>query len=102
LPIKGQFVGLNHEERIAYLKEEQKNKESEQNFAQITELIQQIEAALTQNDLTQATQLITKLKELAEQPNNLINSDQLNATIAGLEQKLQEQTQLLASNNPNP
>jgi hypothetical protein len=56
---------------------------------------------LTDNNLTEASELLTELKELAKQPNNLINSDQLNATIAGLERRMQEQTQSLASNDSN-
>jgi hypothetical protein len=72
--------------------EEQKNKESEQHLTQITQLIQQIEIALTNNNLNQASQLITELKELAQQSNSLIQADQLNATIAGLASRLAELT----------
>jgi hypothetical protein len=75
--------------------------ESEQHLIQVTQLIQQIEAALTQNNLTQASELITELKELAEQPNSLIQADQLNATIAGLASRLSAQTQLVDSHQKN-
>jgi hypothetical protein len=73
-------------------KEESESTESEQHLTQITQLIQQIEAALTDNNLTEASELLTELKELAKQPNSLIQADQLNATIAGLASRLAELT----------
>jgi hypothetical protein len=75
--------------------------ESEQNFIKVTKLIKQIESALTQNNLTQASELLTELKELAQKPNSLIQADQLNATIAGLASRLQSQTQLVDSHQKN-
>jgi hypothetical protein len=69
-------------------KEESESTESEQHLIQVTQLIKQIEVALANNKLTQASELLTELKELAKQPNNLIQADQLNATIAGLASRL--------------
>jgi Leucine-rich repeat (LRR) protein len=82
-------------------KEKSESTESEQNFLKITQLIKQIEQALTQNNLTTAQELLTELKELAKQPNSLIQADQLQAQINDLEKRLQEQTQLVDSHQKN-
>jgi hypothetical protein len=46
--------------------------------------------------------LKTELKELAEEPNSLIKSEKLQATIADLEQRLNEQIQIVNSADRNP
>jgi hypothetical protein len=79
-----------------------KELEEEQNFLQITQLIKQIESALTNNNLNQASELLTELKELAEQPNSLIQADQLNATIAGLASRLATATNQTAQSQSIP
>jgi hypothetical protein len=86
-PVDGQVYDDDKDNPIK--KEAQsKELEEEQHLIQVTQLIKQIEVALANNKLTQASELLTELKELAKQPNNLIQADQLNATIAGLASRL--------------
>jgi predicted RecB family endonuclease len=47
-------------------------------------------------------ELLTELKELAQQPNSLIQADQLQATIAGLASRLAELTSQTTQSEPIP
>jgi hypothetical protein len=72
--------------------EESESTESEQNFLQITQLIQQIEVALVNNNLTETSELLTELKELAQKPIKGIDKVKLQAKINDLESRLAELT----------
>jgi hypothetical protein len=90
VPIDGQVYDDEQDNPLKKEEERRRREEEKENeiSAQIIRLIAQAEEALAKGDLTTTQELLTELKELAKQPNNLIQADQLNATIAGLASRL--------------
>jgi hypothetical protein len=104
VPIDGQVYDDEQDNPLKKEEEQRRREEEKENeiSAQIIRLIAQAEEALAKGDLTTTQELITELKELAEQLNSLINQDKLQAQINDLEKRLATATNQTAQSQSIP